>query len=92
MPERHELRDGVAVADLLEAHRRDQGRRLGLVELEAPGQALLGEEADLVELELLDFPRREVEAPPPAQAGGDAEPATGVVSGPLCPAQSEYAR
>jgi hypothetical protein len=48
LAELHELGDRVvAVADVLLQLRRDEPRCLGDVELETPGEALLGERADL---------------------------------------------
>ncbi len=51
----HELCDGPAIADVFEELGGDEGDGFGLVEAEAAGETLLGEEPGVVEEELVDF-------------------------------------
>jgi hypothetical protein len=75
LPEVHQLRDGLSIADELEQLRGDQRDRFRVIEPKATREPLLREESGLVEEQLVDFLRAQAHPLqlPPSRAAIIAE-------------------
>ena len=56
----HQVRDAFSFTNEFQQLSRNEGHCFGMIELETAGEAFLGEEAGIVEQELIDFAWREM--------------------------------